>query len=170
MNKPPYTQYPKIASEALLLRKVEPEDLQQLLPISFYDGKRAATVAEAAKMLQQIEQEYLCGESIHWGIEEKRSGKLTGTCGFYRGFKNASGELGCVLLPEYRGKGFMTEAMRLAIEFGFHVIHLQRIFAVTSKDNSAAIRLLERLNFRSIKGTKEEAEYEILPPTEKPRK
>lgn len=75
MNKPPYTRYPKIASEALLLRKVEPEDLQQLLPISFYDGKRAATVAEAAKMLQQIEQDYLCGESIHWGIEEKSSGK-----------------------------------------------------------------------------------------------
>ena len=163
MNKPPYSQYPEIASETLLLRKIEPEDLPQILPISFYDGKQAETETEAAKMLQQIEQDYLNGESVHWGIEERSSGKLTGTCGFYRGFENASGELGCVLLPEYRGKGYMTEAMRLAIEFGFRRIELKRIFAVTSKDNSAAIRLLERLNFRSIKATKEEVEYEILP-------
>lgn len=163
MDKPPYNQYPKIASEALLLRKIDPEELPQLLPISFYDGKRAETEAEAAKMLQQIEQDYLNGESIHWGIEERSSGKLTGTCGFYRGFENASGELGGALLPEYRVKGHMTQAMRLAIEFGFRRIGLKRIFAVTSKDNSAAIRLLERLHFRSIKTTKEEVEYEILP-------
>lgn len=163
MDKPPYTEYPKIASEALLLRKIDPEELPQLLPISFYDGKRAETEAEAAKMLQQIEQDHLNGESIHWGIEERSSGKLTGTCGFYRGFENASGELGGVLLPEYRVKGLMTQAMRLAIEFGFRRIGLKRIFAVTSKDNSAAIKLLGRLDFRSIKTTKEEVEYEILP-------
>ena len=163
MNKPPYTRYPKIASEALLLRKIEPEDLPELLPISFYDGKQAETEAEAAKMLQQIEQDYLSGESLHWGIEERSSGKLTGTCGFYRGFKNASGELGSVLLPEYRGKGYMTEAMRLAIDYGFRRIGLKRIFAVTSKDNSAAIRLMERLNFSRTKETKEEVKYEIFP-------
>lgn len=30
--------------------------------------------------------------------------------GYYRGFENASGELGCVLLPQFRGQGFMTSA------------------------------------------------------------
>lgn len=161
MNKPPYTRYPKMASERLLLRPIDPEEISQLLPISFYDGKQAATEAEALTMLKRIDKDYLNGESIHWGIEEKSSGKLTGTCGFYRSFQNASGELGCVLLPGYRGKGIMTEAMRLAINFGFRRIGLERIFAVTSENNTAAIKLLERLNFSRIPGAGEEITFEI---------
>ena len=163
MKLPPYTEYPKMTSGRLLLRRINPEEISQLLPISFYDGKAAATEAEALLMLERIDKDYLNGNSIHWGIEEKASGRLTGTCGFYRGFKNASGELGCVLLPEYRGKGFMTEAMRLSIDFGFRRIGLEKIFAVTSKNNSAAIRLLERLSFSKRKKIQEEVVFEILP-------
>ncbi|MDF2478780.1 MAG: family acetyltransferase [Sphingobacterium sp.] len=31
---------------------------------------------------------------------------LNSVTGYYRGFENASGELGCVLLPQFRGQGF----------------------------------------------------------------
>ncbi|MBW8361321.1 MAG: GNAT family N-acetyltransferase [Kaistella sp.] len=47
---------------------------------------------------------------------------MVGTCGFYRGFANEEGELGCILLSRYRGQGFMTGALRAAIDFGLHHI------------------------------------------------
>lgn len=160
MEKPPFTSHPKITSEELLLRKLELSDIPQLLPISYYDGEAAATEAEAIEMLRKIEQDYLKGDSIHWGIEEKSSGTITGTCGYYRGFKNASGELGFVMLPEYQGKGYMTAALRLAIAFGFR-IGLSKIFAVTTSENLKAVKLLERLHFDRSTNLGKEITFEI---------
>ena len=98
-------------------------------------------------MQDKINRDYSNGDSIHWGIAERVSNTIVGTCGYYRGFKNNAGELGCVLLPQQQGKGFMTRAMLMAINFGFDTIGLQRIWAETSVDNHSAINLFERLNF-----------------------
>lgn len=61
--------------------------------------------------------------------------------------KKGVGELGCVLKSKFRGQGYMTIAMKLAIEFGFNEIGLTKIIAITSKQNYDALKLLERLNF-----------------------
>ena len=74
-----------------------------------------------------------------------------GTVGYYRGFKNGTGELGCVLKPEFQGKGLMTEAMKLAIEFGINEMKLRKIGATTSRENKPAIQLLKRLSFVKAK-------------------
>ncbi|RYH27784.1 MAG: N-acetyltransferase, partial [Alcaligenaceae bacterium] len=50
--------------------------------------------------------------------------------------------------PAFRGRGLMRLAMGLAIEFGVKQMGLQNIVALTSTQNSPAIRLLERLQFR----------------------
>jgi ribosomal-protein-alanine N-acetyltransferase len=161
MIPPPYSEFPEILSEDILLREITTEDVPALVSISYYDGNKAANEAEATMMLKKIEQDYILGNSIHWGIEEKSSGKIVGTCGYYRGFKNDSGELGGILLDEYRGKGFMSQAMRLAIAFGFKK-GLKRIFALTSNENISAIKLLERLNFRRTGEEDHEVHYAIF--------
>lgn len=161
MILPPYPEHPKMVSEDIVLRELKSYDVRQLVTISFYDGKRAVSEPEAAAMLERIQQDYLNGESIHWGIEEKISGKIVGTCGYYRGFKNTSGELGFVMLPQYRGKGYMAEALRLAIAFGFK-IGLRKIIAVTTEENLSAVKLLERLKFKKSEESGEELRLEIL--------
>ena len=159
MNPPPYHNYPKIASEELLLRKILPDEISQITSISFYNGKQANSTHEAARMLQKIEQDYAAGNSVHWGIEEKATGKLLGTCGYYRGFKDATGELGCVLLPDARGRGIMTSALRLAISFGFRSLKLEKITAFTTSKNHNALRLFERLDFRKSSNAAQPAFY-----------
>lgn len=54
MKVPPYPEYPKIASEAILLRKIRPEEISEISSISFYDEKQAATIKEATEMLQRM--------------------------------------------------------------------------------------------------------------------
>jgi [ribosomal protein S5]-alanine N-acetyltransferase len=85
-----------------------------------------------------------------------------GTCGYYRGLDKGEGELGCVLLPRYKGQGFMTAAMELAIDFGINFIKLNRIWAITTRQNDKAIRLLTRLDFIKVTDLPDnEIEYEL---------
>ena len=112
---------------------------------------------QAKEMNAKIDRDYQEGNTIHWAIVDKATRKIVGTCGYYRGFDNEEGELGCVLLLPYRGQGYMTAALSLLIDFGLNAIGLKGIFAVTSQDNNKAIRLLERLGFiktDNLKGKK----------------
>ena len=162
VNLPPYPHFPVLRNERIMLRQVFPADLKDLMEISYYDAVQAKTIEEAAEMQQRIDLDYLAGNSIHWLITDNGSRNIVGTCGFYRGFDNGEGELGCILLPAYRGQGYMSAAMQLAIDFGFQRIGLRRIKAITSRSNKEAIKLLERLQFQRV-GTlgNDELEFEI---------
>ncbi len=49
--------------------------------------------------------------------------------------------------PTHRGKGYGTEAMKLALRFAFHELNLHRIQLTVFGYNEAAIHLYERLGF-----------------------
>lgn len=147
MNLPPYIEFPIVKGSRVSIRNIVPTDIPDLLEICYYDAVMAQSVDEAAEMQTKINRDYSVSNSIHWGIEENATGKIVGTCGYYRGFKNDAGELGCVLLPQFRGKGLMSAAMSLAIEFGLEQMGLERIWAATTSENLEAIKLLKRLCF-----------------------
>lgn len=163
MKLPPYNTFPIISGDKVSLRQILPADMEDLIEISFYDAVQAATVQEATEMQDKINKDYLEGNSIHWGIADNTTNKIVGTCGYYRGLDKGAGELGCVLLPQYRGQGFMTAAMLLAIDFGINTIGLQRVWAITTKQNKSAIKLLDKLNFIQIADLQDdEIEYELM--------
>ncbi|KIA87753.1 GCN5 family acetyltransferase [Flavobacterium sp. AED] len=162
MKLPPYNIFPIISGDKISLRQIQTTDIDDLIEISFYDSIQATTFQQAAEMQAKINKDYIEGNSVHWGIADNLTNKIIGTCGFYRGFEEEAGELGCVLLRQYRGQGFMTSAMLLAIDFGINNIGLKRIWAITTKQNEKAIKLLEQLNFIKIADLdNNEIEYEL---------
>lgn len=162
MKLPPYKIFPTIVGEKISLRQIQPSDINDIIEISFYDAIQATTAQQAIEMQDKINQDYFDGNSIHWGIVENETNKIVGTCGYYRGLDKGTGELGCVLLPQYQGQGFMTLSMSLAIDFGINTIGLNRIYATTSTKNDKAKKLLERLNFIKIAELEDnELEYEL---------
>jgi ribosomal-protein-alanine N-acetyltransferase len=162
MKLPPYNIFPNITGDKILLRQIMTADIKDLVEISFYDAVQVTTVQQATEMQVKINQDYIDGNSIHWGITDRLTNKIVGTCGYYRGLDKGEGELGCVLLPQYRGQGYMTSAMLLAIEFGLNTIGLKRIWVATSQQNKEAIKLLERLGFIKIANLHDnEVEYEL---------
>ncbi|MBT2623536.1 MULTISPECIES: GNAT family N-acetyltransferase [Chryseobacterium] len=157
-----YDNFPNINGDRISLRQILDKDIPELVEISFYDAIQAETVEQAAEMQSKINTDYINGNSIHWAIVDHATDKIVGTCGYYRGFNKGEGELGCVLLPQYKGKGYMTDAMLLAIDFGLHQIGLKRIWAATSQQNTKAIQLLERLGFKKIADLDDnEIEFEL---------
>ena len=162
MKLPPYNIFPNISNNKISLRQIMTADIKDLVEISFYDAVQATTVQQATEMQVKINQDYIDGNSIHWGIADRLTNKIVGTCGYYRGLDKGEGELGCVLLSQYCGQGYMTSAMLLAIEFGLNTIGLKRIWAATSQQNKEAIKLLERLGFIKIANLDDnEVEYEL---------
>ncbi len=162
MDLPPYDLFPSITGNKVTLREIYSADVGDLIDISFYEGRQAKNLPEARHMQHRIHLDYMAGNSLHWGISDNRSGNLVGTCGYYRGFGKGEGELGCVLLPQFRGMGFMQPSMQMAIDFGIKRMMLKRIWAITTEENLKAISLLEKLSFKKIAhGAGEEIEYEL---------
>ncbi|WP_067185825.1 GNAT family N-acetyltransferase [Microtetraspora niveoalba] len=54
---------------------------------------------------------------------------------------------GYSLRPEFRGRGFVTRAVELLVEWAFTHTSLRRIVAGTAPDNTASQRVLERAGF-----------------------
>lgn len=162
MKLPPYATFPSISDDKIALRQIQFSDIIDIIEISFYDAIQAATLTQAIEMQAKINTDYSNGNSIHWAIADKLTNKIIGTCGYYRGLDKGEGELGCVLLSQYRGQGYMTFALLLAIEFGQNNIGLKRIWARTTKQNEKAIKLIEKLNFIKIADLDDnEVEYEL---------
>lgn len=150
-------------THTMLLRQVQADDIKDIVEISFYDGLPALTVEDAQEMQYKINADYQNGNSIHWGIADKNTNVIIGTLGYYRGLDKGVGELGCVLKPEFRGQGIMTSAIKLVCEFGLKDIGLTKIMAITTKQNTKAIKLLERLNFiKTSELPDDEIEYQFV--------
>jgi len=150
MQLPPYNTFPVLQNHQVILREIISDDIENILEISYYDSVQSATLRQGIEVNKRINNDYLEGNSIHWGIVDTLTNSLVGTCGYYRGFENKNGELGFVLLAQYRGQGFMFSAMSLAIKFGLEHIGLHKITAITNQQNEKAIDLLLRLQFEQF--------------------
>ncbi len=152
MNLPPYATFPELKSEKLLLREARTEDIPSLMEALTYDGKAAQTPEEGMQIIRKIQRNYLDGESVNWVIEVPiaigmETNQLIGFIGYYRGFENGIGEVGFVLKEAFRGKGFMSEALALAVNFGMNHMQLSQVRAFTKHDNEKSIAVLKRNGF-----------------------
>ncbi len=59
-------------------------------------------------------------------------------------------EFGYSIVPEYRGKGYATEAATVMIEWAFKQPGVRRVIASCLNDNYASIRVLEKAGMRQI--------------------
>ena len=107
-----------------------------------------STVEESEGIIVSFGDHFEKGNGIAWAITLKEEETFIGTCSYEKVDKqNLSGEIGYDLLKGYWGKGFMTEALRAIIDYGFEHLRLNRIEAHTAAINSASRNLLRRLGF-----------------------
>lgn len=147
-TRPPFSSFPILKNDRIILREIQESDLEDLIEISFYDGIPAKDFTDAQVMNERIVLDYIGSNSIHWVITSVLSGEILGTCGFYRGFPEDIGEIGYVLKKVHQGKGYMADAVRLLVEFGYNELGLKAIKAVTAKNNQSSINVLTKAGFK----------------------
>lgn len=152
-----------LKTDRLLLRPLEPDDTPLLLdyvlenkdwlepwepvhPKSYFtpDGQR--------NILLQCQEDREAESGVMFGIFEHKGepGKVLGrisVSGIVRGIWQ-NGFVGYSIAGSRAGQGYMTEALRRVILFGFRNLRLHRLQASIIPRNKASLRVAEKCNFR----------------------
>ena len=81
-------------------------------------------------------------------VELKESGAPIGMCGVLKRDTLPDPDLGYAFLPEYWSSGYAFEAAAAIMHHARDTFGLPRLLAVTTADNAASIRLLEKAGFQ----------------------
>lgn len=100
------------------------------------------SVSEAVEFLKNYNpyREYGYGR---WAVIEKETGKFLGWCGLK--FDGKETDIGFRLFEEHWNKGFATESARACLAYGFNELNLKEIVGRAMKENSASVKVLEKI-------------------------
>ena len=143
--------------EQVMLRAVEPEDLELLYAIendpSMWDISNFSVPYSRYVLRQYIEQaqsDLFADQQLRLMIIRLSDNAVLG-CIDLMNFSpmHARGEVGIVLQREYRGEGYASEALRLLIQYAFEFLNLNQLTAHVLVSNEASLRLFQSCGFGS---------------------
>src|SRR3954470_16045904 len=142
-------EFPTLETERLHLVRIGEDRLNDMFEIHsdpkimfFYGQNQHRKLDETLATIETIERKFLDGLSIEWGMVEKKSGKLIGTMGFNKYKIGHKGDIGFGLNSAFRKRGFASEALQVAVRYGFDELKLHRIEAEVDPRNLPARKLL----------------------------
>lgn len=155
MLKLNFSPFPALHTERLTLRRADATDIPQLYrlrsdeQIMKYIPRPVATSPdEIAEFLRLTDEKIASNEMINWKISIKGDSTLIGTIGFYYiKPEHYRAEIGYMLLPEFQGKGYVTEAIAAVVNYGFEAMGLHSIEALVDPENIASRAVLEKCGF-----------------------
>ena len=104
---------------------------------------------DAHTFIRNSRKHWRKGEGYHFGIEDPATGDIIGGIGLeVISKKHHCVETGYWLSRKYRGRGIASEAVRLALWFGFKQLKQVRIQAHVMNGNDASVRVLEKCGFK----------------------
>ena len=150
-----FSPFPNLETECLLLRRVNPTDIKEIFALrsnpqtmQYIPRPLLKTDEDALEHIAMIDTKIETNEGINWAITLKDNPKLIGVIGHYRiKPEHYRAEIGYMLLPEYHGKGIVSEAVKEAVNYGFQVMKLHSIEAIIDPDNHASAKVLEKNGF-----------------------
>ena len=142
-------------TDRLVLREMVADDAEFVFELlntpSFlkYIGDRGVRSVDDARMFVQerYRQSYLDHGYGLYTVELKDDHKPVGICGFVRRDTLPGPDIGFAFLPQFEGKGYGFESALTVMEYGRNVLGFDQVLAITTPDNQASIRLLEKLGF-----------------------
>lgn len=148
----PFDNLPTLETERLLLRKARASDARDFFEyasdpeVSKHSTWSAhQSLADTRQFINGILNHYQAHHVAPWGIEHKADRKFIGTCGFGNWITyHHRAEIGYALARPYWSQGYMTEAVRAVLSFGFDEMQLNRIEARCKLENIGSARVLEK--------------------------
>ncbi len=158
-----FRNIPTLETRRLTLRKILPQDEDDMYEYSrdpetskylLWEPHTSREFTRAH--VRYLQNAYKNATFFDWGLIEKESGKMIGTCGFteiYEREKRA--EIGYVIAPKFHRQGFAPEALLCVIEYGFLTLGLNKLSGRFMEDNEASRKILERFGFTNDTTKKE---------------
>jgi ribosomal-protein-alanine N-acetyltransferase len=152
-----FHEMPILETERLILRKVRPEDAKDLFEIysdpevaKYVPWEPVGNINDIGRWVAEHFEQYKKGSPSCWIIEHKEEKRAVGWCGFLR-WQPKSGRVNIytALSRKHWCHGYMTEAKRAVISYAFNVMGCNSILSYVHPANKAAIRVNEKLGFRT---------------------
>lgn len=144
-----------LETERLILRRFNVDDAEFILKLvnepsflRYIGDKKVRNVEDARQYI--LNGPVASYEQNQFGlnlVELREAHTPAGMCGLLKREELSSPDIGFAFLPEFWNRGFAFEAATAVLQDARERMRLQRILAITSLDNDASIKLLQRLGF-----------------------
>jgi ribosomal-protein-alanine N-acetyltransferase len=150
-----FNPFPTLTTERLVLRRISPGDAQAIylqrssaIVNKYIARVPMADMEEAHAWIARINNNVDQGASVNWAITLKGTGDFIGLICLWNFSEDAAiAETGYELAESYHGKGFMQEALKCMLDYGFSRLDLAAIKAYTHRENASSRKLLEKNGF-----------------------
>lgn len=147
--------YPVLAGPRLQLRAPRDEDTAGVFALfsdpavmRYWSSAPMQDPSQARARIEDMRAGFESRRTINWLLADAAD-RVIGSCTlFHFDARHRHAEVGYALLSSHWGRGLAAEAVALALDWGFDVLHLHRIEADIDPRNHASRRLLQRLGFR----------------------
>ncbi|GAB2830422.1 GNAT family N-acetyltransferase [Ferruginibacter profundus] len=150
--------YTVFETPRLILRRFTEADTGLLLQLNsdpevlkYLHEPLLETEEQALHVLQNIILPQYKNNLGRWAIHLKTSNEFIGWCGLKYLADTDEIDLGYRLMQEYWGKGYAFEAAKHTMDYGFNQLHLKTIVGRAHIENTASLRILEKVGLQFIK-------------------
>jgi ribosomal-protein-alanine N-acetyltransferase len=150
-----FRKFPTLETPRLQLRKITGADETAVFRIfsdprvnKYLGHPPFLTFEEAAFWVRTVQSSLGEQEGIRWALECRDTGSFIGSIGYWRILKqHFRAEIGYELAPAFWGKGYMDEALKAILQFGFETMQLHSVEANVTPANKSSLALLHRNGF-----------------------
>jgi ribosomal-protein-alanine N-acetyltransferase len=151
-----FTPFPVLKTERLILRNLHEKDVARFFDLrsnpenmQYIPRNLHQNFEDTKAQMEMINSKRELNEGINWVITTKESDEFMGVLGLYRiEPENFRAELGYMILPQFCNNGYVTEALKSILDFGFNSLQLHSIEAIIDPNNSKSERVLQKLLFQ----------------------
>lgn len=150
-----FDPFPILQTERMVLREIGYLDAPEIHVLrsdprimAYLDRDPDVSVEATSAFINRLKENLQTREGIVWGISLQHKRKLIGTAGFWRiDAGNWRAEIGYTLHPDYQGRGYMDEAIKALLQYGWQHMNLHSVEGNVNPNNEASIKLLEKNGF-----------------------
>ena len=145
---------PTLETQHLQLRKMQIYDLDdsyaytsqpEIARYNSWNPPRSLAECRDFFMLRVIER-YKRMQPTPWGVIDRATGHLIGLCGFTQWYPTTGrAEIAYGISKAYWGRGYIPEAVRIVLAFGFRVLGIECIQAACIAENVASERVMQKV-------------------------
>ncbi len=148
-------QLPSIQGPRVRLRWLSPADTSDVFAIfsdpevaKYWSSLPMEAESEAANLIESVHRKFAEHSLYQWGLVTLAEDRVIGTVTLASlDLSNRRAEVGFALARAAWGRGYMREAVRVALGFAFDTLELLRIEADVDPRNARSLALLEDLGF-----------------------
>jgi len=148
----------KLSGTKIILRALEPEDLEFLYAIenneSFWEVSHTQTPFSKYILKQYLQNSYqdiFEAKQLRLIIETKKTNQKIGMIDVFDfNPQHLRAGIGILIHPDFQHKGFATEALSILISYCFSTLNLHQLYANITSDNLKSISLFTKNKFQKI--------------------